>query len=94
MKALKELKAALNEAKLTNKEREKLQNLLFQASRKFDDSIPFVTQSFAEHAETVIEKAKIEVEAHINNVITRAGLESLVEQGKILSLPGKGEDNG
>lgn len=45
--------------------------------RKLSDSMPFVAQSFAKHMEVTVEKAKVEVNAYIQQSVMRAGLDAL-----------------
>jgi hypothetical protein len=46
-------------------------------------NLPFVAQSFGEHMETRVEKAKVEVNAYMTNTLARAGLEHLQAQAPL-----------
>lgn len=65
---------------------------LRKAQREVSDSMPFAADSFAEHVEATVEKAKIEVEAYVQATITRAGLKAIAGQSP-LSLPAVGGES-
>lgn len=48
-----------------------------QSIRKLSDSMPFIADSFAEHMENRVEKAKVEIHAHLGESVRRAGLKAL-----------------
>ena len=66
-------------ASVSNKKREAILEHLLMAQRKVSDSLPFAARSFSEHIETTVEKAKVEVNAYMTNVIQRTGLAALQE---------------
>lgn len=49
-------------------------------------NIPFVADSFDKHMEERVEKAKTEIEAHMNNAVQRAGLDALLTQANAMTL--------
>lgn len=50
---------------------------LEKLEREISANLPFIAKSFGKHMETVVEKAKVEVNAYANAAIARAGLEAL-----------------
>jgi hypothetical protein len=73
--AISEIDAEL--AGLSKAKREKILERMRQAHREVSDSMPFAAKSFAEHVETTVEKAKIEVEAYVHGRIVSAGLKAI-----------------
>lgn len=49
-------------------------------------SIPFVEKQFSEHVEETVEKAKVEVHAHMRNEIMRSGLTTLLSKSDPLLI--------
>ena len=47
------------------------------AQRALTDALPWVAQQFGEHMEAVTEKAKVEISAYAQGVISRAGIAAL-----------------
>lgn len=81
-KTVRELKVQREEiekatSSLAKKLREAMLGPITSAIREIESNIPFLVQSFDEHMETNIEKAKVEVNAYVTNTIHRAGLEAL-----------------
>lgn len=63
-----------------------------RAKQELEDNLPFVAQRFDEHAETTVERAKIEVEAYLTGAVHRAGLAALGGQVPPIQLAeGNGE---
>lgn len=60
---------------------------LRDAVRELESNLPFIADSFSKHMEKRVEKAKVEVEAHINNAVRAAGLKALREGEVVLELP-------
>jgi hypothetical protein len=77
----------INNAKLSEKAKKELQDSLYMATMNLNSNLPFVADSFSEHIETTVEKAKIEVNAHIQSVISRTGIETLKGQ-TVLQIEG------
>jgi aryl-alcohol dehydrogenase-like predicted oxidoreductase len=75
--ALRTLADQIEQTPMTQKAKATLLAHVHTARRKLDDSIPFVANSFAEHVEDVSEAAKIEINAHVQAVIARAGIAAL-----------------
>ncbi len=62
---------------LSGTKRAKLLEHVQKLQRLIDDHLPFMAKSFAKHMETTVEKAKIEVNAYVQNAVVRAGLKAL-----------------
>lgn len=77
---LDKLEEKIEELKLSDKKKKELLQEIEFAKRGISSSIEFIGEQFGKHLEDNIEKAKIEVEAYIQNTISRTGLEVL--QGK------------
>jgi hypothetical protein len=88
--ALAALAEQIDQTPMSQKAKASLLNHVHIARRKLNDSIPFVAKSFTEHVEGVKEAAKIEINAHVNAVITRAGLQAIAD-GKPFELLEAGE---
>lgn len=58
------------------KERQILDRLR-HARQQIDNHVPFVADQFDEYVEHTIEKAKVEANAYLTGLVTRAGLEAL-----------------
>lgn len=56
-----------------------------QAYRAVSDSLPFAAKCFQEHMEDTVEKAKIEIEAHVLNRIQSAGLKVLTGETPLVA---------
>jgi hypothetical protein len=76
---LVELEAAVAETTLSGKAKSKLLDKIRSARQEIKSNLPFVAKSFSEHLETRVEKAKVEVNAWIQNTIMRAGLGALAK---------------
>ena len=83
---LNDLRKQISELKLAKKQKEELVSKLNRIESAIGSSVDFVLKQFGEHMENTVEKAKIEVEAYINNRITEAGLEVLKNESSILYL--------
>lgn len=55
-------------------------------------NIPFVAESFDKHMEDRVEKAKVDIEAHMVATVQRAGLDSLLTQAQALTQIGRDEE--
>lgn len=64
-------------AGLSQKKRETIVGALRAAKQEIELNVPFVVKSFDEHMHDTIERAKVEVNAYVQNVIQRAGIERL-----------------
>ncbi len=74
---LKALRKAIEESKLTGPGRKALFDHLIHVENDMNSNIAFVADQFGEHIEKVTEHAKIEVNAYIQQSISRAGLTAL-----------------
>ena len=72
IKVIKENTANLSKAKQAN-----ILASLETTLRELESNLPFVSEQFGEHMETVVEKAKSEVNAYAMNTIVRLGLDVL-----------------
>lgn len=92
VKRLKELreKVAANVQGLSKTRQEDILKHVEKAISDLTSSLPFVVDSFSEHMEERVEKAKVEVSSYLSNAVTRAGLESLVGKPPLL-LSGRNE---
>ena len=76
---LRALKAKVSDAAsgLSKAKAESLLTEIDAAIMGLNSNLPFVEQSFNEHVETTIEKAKIEVHGYMQGVVARAGFKAL-----------------
>lgn len=77
MKRIDELCAEISELKISQKAKDELVKRARRVSSTMTSSLPFVLDQFAEHMETTVEKAKIEINAYAVNTVMRAGIASL-----------------
>lgn len=89
------LEKGLNELlakKTLNKEdREQIRETVRRLARLFDDSAPWVTKLVGEHAEKIVAKGKMDIEAFIQLALHRAGIQAIKDAGGTLLL-GTGEE--
>lgn len=65
-----------------------------RAIRELEANVPFVAETFSEHMEKTVDKAKAEIHGYMNATLQRAGLEALrAQQGSPLLIDRK-TDNG
>lgn len=77
---VRETMAAVEEAVgvgLSKAKRDAILKHLTSLERDLGDQLPFIAKSFAEHMETTVEKAKVEVNAYMQATVQRAGLAAL-----------------
>lgn len=86
--ALKKQRDEIKDAviKLPKKVQEQILGPIEKAISEIAHNTPFVMQSFDEHMEESIEKAKVEVNAYVTNTVMRAGLASLQGETPLLAL--------
>lgn len=65
-----------------------LLNLVKSAKQNLQSNVPFVAESFKEHMEESVEKAKAEVHGHVQRIIQRAGLKHLGADPVKLAITG------
>jgi hypothetical protein len=87
-KALSELRDLINSSSLSKKAKEEFNWKVELAARSIGSSVDFVLKSFGEHVENTVEKAKIEVEAYINDRVQKAGLQALRNEEVPIMLTG------
>jgi hypothetical protein len=63
--------------KISEKQKAALKGRVDSAHQHLVSNIPFVLKQFAEHMETTVEKAKIEVNAYVTSAVMRAGIKAL-----------------
>lgn len=76
--SLVELRQEIDQLKLSQKQRDRLNDRVEKAHMELSSNVPFIAQQFAEHIETTTERAKIEVNAYVQATIHRAGLNALL----------------
>jgi hypothetical protein len=86
-KQLSDLHAMIERCSLSAKAKREMLMALEVAGYGVGSSIEFVANQFGEHMEKVTEDAKIEVEAYVNNVVSRTGLAVLKGEKPPIELP-------
>lgn len=86
------LEPILEKKSLTNEDRGKLRAIVVAVDRLVNDSGPFMTKQFVEVTETVLQRAKSEIDAFVTRVVQETGLEALREMGKAVQLPARAPD--
>lgn len=76
-KAEQEVRTILEKKSLTKADRERLIDLVHDAYRKLTDSLPFIADQMQERFDKIVAQAGIEVEAHMNRLISHTGLKAL-----------------
>lgn len=66
--------------RLNAEEKKAIKDAAFEARRVLDDHLPFLHQQFVESMDKIVQQAKTEIEAHINAVVTKVGIQGLREQ--------------
>lgn len=89
--ALDRALASLMDAKMSARDRTSVKEAIEKARQEIGVNADFVMQCFDEHVETRMEKAKIEINAYLTQVVTAAGLTALQSQEAPLIL-GDGND--
>lgn len=74
----------VNTVGLTKAKAAALLEPLQKAHRELAANVPFVAKQFAEHMETRVEKAKVEVNAYMTDTLMRAGLAHLQDDAPLL----------
>lgn len=93
-KAIREVEEGVGSA-LSKVKREAILESLRTLRREVPSNTPFMLDSFERHMETTVERAKVEIEAHTQNAITRAGLAALgVRERPLLRLASGDEEGG
>lgn len=91
---LKKLREELEASKLSQKDKARLAGFLTRTERCFGGSFKFVADQFDEHIENTVERAKVEVNAYVNNMVMRSGIAALQNgevKTEILKLHGGDE---
>lgn len=87
--ALKSAAAAVSAAKMSKKDAETILGGIRKAAQEIGVNADFVQECFDRHMEERLSKAKIEINAYMENAVREAGLEALLETNKpILSIEG------
>lgn len=76
-KHLAQLRQTVEDSKLSAKAKDDLLSLCTRMHNDLTPNIDYVGKAFAEHVERTTERAKIEVNAHIQNTLVRAGMKAL-----------------
>lgn len=74
---LDKLSAAIDEMKASEKQKNELRGHLRMARQELLSEIPFVEKQFAEHMETTVQKAKIEINAYGTHMLIKTGIAQL-----------------
>jgi hypothetical protein len=88
-RALDELTAlhsAIDELKLSEKQKNALKSHVQQARQQFTSNLPFVLQQFKEHMEETVHKARTEVNAYAVHALMKTGLAALPDGGQSLKM--------
>lgn len=91
VRTLKEQRDEIEKATagITKKLRGQILEPINKAIREIEANTPFLVQSFEEHTETNIERAKVEVNAYVTSTIHRAGLAALQGEHPMLEYGSK-----
>lgn len=76
-KGEKEIGEILSKKSLSKADKEKIVGYLHEAYRKLTDSLPFIADQMQERFDKIVAKAGIEVEAHMNRLVSHMGLKAL-----------------
>jgi hypothetical protein len=79
LEALDDLTAAINELKLSEKQKAVLRDKVRSSRQALTSGLPFVAKLFAEHMETTVSKAKMEINAYGSNLLMKAGMKAIAE---------------
>lgn len=94
---LKALRADIveNTAGLSKAKQAALLERVEKSIRSLSQTLPFIADSFAEHMENRVEKAKVEVNAYATGTVQRLGLEAIAKAngGPVLEIGGPGDDD-
>jgi hypothetical protein len=93
---LEKLSEAIDVMSASEKQKNALRGHLRMARQELLSNIPFVEKQFAEHMETTVQKAKIEINAYATHAVMRAGVNALGGDGSeipVLSLSGDQEQS-
>jgi hypothetical protein len=85
-KELLELAELINASNLSGVKKKEFLSKITSAQRAIGSSVKFVLDQFGEHMEATTEKAKIEIEAYVNDRIQRTGLQALGANDKPFEL--------
>lgn len=88
--ALKATAQAVSEAKMSKKDAERILGSIHNAAQQIGVNADFVQECFDRHMEERLNKAKIEINAYMQNVIREAGLNALTgEKNPVISIEGE-----
>jgi hypothetical protein len=74
-----EMSATIEELPVAEKNKKALRSRLHMIQMTIDKNVPFVAKQFSEHVEKTAERAKIEVHAYAQGIISRLGLEAIAK---------------
>lgn len=89
---LDKLLKQLDESSLGKKAKEELIMAAKLARQDIESNLPFVAKSFDEHMEQTVQRAKTEINAYANHVVTRTGIAALKGEPPLLRLLGQEEE--
>lgn len=79
---------AMSNGKLTKAQKTELAMI----RQEITANMPFMARQFDEHMETRVERAKSDIEAHMQNAVQRVGFAALAQSEKLVALLGKEPD--
>jgi hypothetical protein len=92
IEALADLEAAIDGLKLSQKQKDELLKKVDTSRSRLTSGLPFVATRFAEHMDTTVNKARIEINAHATHAVQQIGLKTLAsEAAPILTYDAKAE---
>lgn len=90
--ALERLRGKVEDMKIPARQKTELLSSIATARGALHSSIPFILSSFGEHAEKIVERAKVEVNAYATRTLMRLGLGNMVGKAESPVELGDGKD--
>lgn len=81
-----ELASVLAKPNLNKADKQQINDLMNKVLMEVKHNMPFVLQTFSEHAEKVVQRGKTEVESFIQLALTKAGIKAIEANGGTLRL--------
>lgn len=89
-----ELAGLLDKKSFTIADKQKIREAVHAARRLIDENAPFILKTFGEHAEKMLARSKMEIDAFIQLAINRAGIKAIKDNNGTLMLGSGDEDDG
>jgi hypothetical protein len=80
LEALADLSNAIDALKLSEKQKEVLRGHVHTSRSRLTSGLPFVAKLFAEHMESTVSKAKMEINAYGSNMLIKTGMQALADK--------------